>query len=97
MKKLYNHDSDNACYCGYILKSLADAKRNLGDIRRYNLFTDFMDEESRKRLAEVYHVLDSMLAQYMDEAGKFGAIISPNQELSWNDIEKYSKIGKKTE
>lgn len=91
------NDKETACYSGYILKSLADAKRNLEDIRRYNLFTDFMDKESCKRLAEVYHVLDSMLAQYMNEAGKFGAIISPSQELSWNDIEKYSKIGEKTE
>lgn len=91
------NDKETACYTGYILKALADAKKNLGDVKRYNIFTDFMDTETRRRLAEIYCALDTLLNKCMDDAGVFGAIISPNQELDWDTIYKNSKIGKRSE
>lgn len=91
------NDTETACYTGYILKALADAKKNLGDVKRYNIFTDFMDTETRRRLEEISYALDTLLNKCMDKAGVFGAIISPNQELNWDIIYKNSKIGKRSE
>lgn len=91
------NDTETACYTGYILKALADAKKNLGDVKRYNIFTDFMDTETRRRLEEISYALDTLLNKCMDKAGVFGAIISPNQELNWDTIYKNSKIGKRSE
>lgn len=91
------NDKETACYTGYILKALGDAKKNIGDIKRYNIFTDFMDTETRRRIEVVYYELDTLLNKCMDDAGVFGAIISPNQELDWDTIYKNSKIGKRSE
>lgn len=91
------NDKETACYTGYILKALADAKKNIGDVKRYNIFTDFMDTETRIRVEELYHGLDTLLNKCMEKAGVFGAIISPNQELNWDTIYKNSKIGKRSE